>query len=337
MELYKNKSLLPKTLSGFLRIVFEIMVLLHHLYQPSSMVGRRINSLLGPIAVAGFLIISGFGVGKSYLKKGDGYLNNLLKKRIPTTYLTIVVTNLFYLSFFYITGDQFESFFGFITSVLYLPISKDYVTLSNWVYFMADLLIYYVIFWLLMTAFKKKKEKYNITVTVMFALCALIITILTIINKNTGSTRYLRACIAFPIGLLLAKHDQKICKLLNNYKRPTFLFLVILSIITTGLSYNERTYSEYFANTLFALAIIVHAYGANFKSKAIDFLSQHVLYVYLVHEWAFKTLRYINRDIHFLLDMLIVICFSCAIAFAINYFKTLYKKRLNLLNPQLKH
>lgn len=337
----KNKSLLPQTTAGLLRIVFEIMVLFHHLYQPSSEIGRRINSLLGPIAVAGFLIISGYGVGVSFLKKGDGYLSNLIKKRIPVTYITIVITNIFYLSFFFYTGDEFKSFFGFLTSVLYLPISKDYVTLSNWVYFMADLLIYYVLFFATMKILQKQKPKFiqkhklPLTAGIMLALGAVVIVVLGIINKNTGSTRYLRACLCFPIGLLLANYDKFICNALKQYKRAIFLSLTVLGIIATGLSYNARLYSEYFANAFFALAVIVHAYGVEVKGKSVPFLSKHVLYVYLVHEWAFKMLRYINRDIHFLIDMVIVICVSAFIAFCLNYLKTLRQKHASILRPKL--
>ena len=335
MNCCKNKTLLPQKTAGLFRIVFEIMVLCHHLYQPVSVVGRRINSLLGPIAVAGFLIISGYGVGKSYLKKGEAYLSNLLKKRIPHTYATIVVTNLFYLSFFFITKDSFKSVWGFVTSVLYLPISKDYVVLSNWVYFMADLLIYYVIFFVVMKIFKKKKKRLVFTAVTMLVMCAVIIVILTIINNQTGSSRYLRACVAFPVGLLLSKWDDVICQFLTTYKRLTFLGVLALAIIATGLSYNNRMYSEYFANTFFALSLIIHSFGGSVKGKYVDFLSKNVLYVYLVHEWAFKMIRYINRDIHFMVDMLIVIVFSVSVALLINCVKTLRERKIGVMNKKL--
>ena len=141
-----NKSLVSKSTTNFLKVLFESLVLAHHLYLPSTVIGGEISTVMGICAVAGFLFLSGYGVGMQYQKKGDAYISHLIKKRVVFNYLLIIIVNMCYLTLFIMKGGQFKSFIGALCSLLYLPFSKDYVTLSNWVYFIGDLLLYYVLF-----------------------------------------------------------------------------------------------------------------------------------------------------------------------------------------------
>ena len=74
MKQIDNKnSLLSLSSTQLLRVVFETLVLIHHLYLVYTSLGAVITNALGPIAVGGFIFLSGFGVGLSYIKKGDEY------------------------------------------------------------------------------------------------------------------------------------------------------------------------------------------------------------------------------------------------------------------------
>ena len=70
-----NKALVSKSTTNFLKVLFEIIVLCHHLYLPSTAAGKELSTVMGICAVAGFLFLSGYGVGMQYQKKGDAYIS----------------------------------------------------------------------------------------------------------------------------------------------------------------------------------------------------------------------------------------------------------------------
>ena len=214
----KNNALISRSANNLLKIIFELIVLIHHLYWTKTELGANISALLGPLAVGGFLFCSGYGVGVNYKKKGDEYLKRLSFSRIPYFYLVIIVTNLFYLSLFYLTGNSFTDFWSFIVSILNLEILRSYVKLSHWLYFISDLMLYYLLFVLGMIIFKKRNNRLLLTSVFILIIDILIIVVLSIINYITGSTRFLRACVLFPIGVLASVYNDKLCKIINKYK-----------------------------------------------------------------------------------------------------------------------
>ena len=203
MKQIDNKnSLLSLSCTELLRVVFETMVLIHHLYLVYTSLGAVITNALGPIAVGGFIFLSGFGVGLSFIKKGDEYAEKLLKVRVPKTYLTLFIVDICYLVLYLALGGEFNNLFSAIISVFYLPVFNGFVALSHWIYFLADLLIYYILFLLFIFIFRKTKNRLLNTALVILAIDLIIIVVLSIINYKTGSSRYLSACLCFPIVLI---------------------------------------------------------------------------------------------------------------------------------------
>lgn len=319
MELSQNKTLLSKSSSSALKIIFEIMVLIHHLYTASTALGDRIDGALGVVAVGGFLIISGFGVGVSYLAKGDKYREKILKSRIPRLYAIILIADLFYLWLYFYTGNTFSNFFDLLVSLFYLPIFNGFVALSHYIYFLADLIIYYVAFLIFSYLFRTDKKPLLSTAVAIIALELLTIAILSFINAETGSNRHLRACLCFPLGLLLAEilKDGNGRELFKELKWTLVVWLFVVGVAICAITDNASI-MEYVLPIVASSAIVVLFFGVEIKSKALNYASQLVLYVYASHELFRELFEYCYPNLHTNVIGVIVVLLSVMVAFVIH-------------------
>ncbi|MBE5754194.1 MAG: acyltransferase [Clostridiales bacterium] len=311
-----NKSLISRSSTSALKIIFQVMVLFHHLYLCSTEFGRHVSAMAGPVAVGGFLILSGYGVGLSYKKSGEEYSHKLLFKRVPSTYLMLFITNICYLALYFYMGSKFDNLFDLAVSVLYLPIFDGFVALSHYVYFLADLIIYYIMFLLFSHLFRKQKNGLTITAAAMCAVLIIVIIVLSIINAKTGSSRYLRACLCFPFGLTCACFDQPLVKFFKKFKWFIVAILFIVGVIVYWFGAN-KTANEYAVPVLVGLAIVLAFSGCEFKSKIIEYFASLMLYVYLSHELFRELLIYEFPNMHQNVRAIIVVALSLLIAIII--------------------
>ena len=324
-----ENSLLSLSNTKLLRVVFEAMVLIHHLYLVYTSFGGAITNDFGPIAVGGFIFLSGFGVGFSFIHKGDEYAKRLLKLRVPKTYAILLIADLCYLVLYLATGGKFNNPFSAIISVLYLPIFSGFVPLSHWIYFLADLLIYYLMFLLFVFIFKKAKNRLLLTAVTILIIDLIIIAVLSVINYQTGSLRYLRACLCFPIGLICAVFGGKLYEIVKKHKILLAITLsAILILVSVFLDY--RPIDEYVLPIFAVLTLVVILCGVNTKCKALDYLSGLVIYVYVSHEFFLLLTRHIlstlNTNLH--RNIIGLIVFACSMLFAVS-FNAIVKKLSN--------
>lgn len=313
-----NSNLLSLSNTNFLRVVFEALVLIHHLYLVYTSFGAVITNAFGPIAVGGFIFLSGFGVGLSFINKGDEYVKKLLKIRLPRTYAIILIANLFYLALYLITGGRFNNPFSAIASILYLPVFQGFVPLSHWIYFLADLIIYYLMFLLFIFIFKKTKDRLLWTAIAIIALELIIIAVLSVVNYQTGSARFLRGCLCFPIGLLCALFSGRLYILVKKHKLLLTISLSVISIVILAV-FNYRPINEYLLPIFTVLTLVVMLCGVKTKSRAINYLSGLVIYVYVSHEFFLVLFKHLCSTLHIDLHMNIIglIVFACSMLFAI--------------------
>ncbi|MBQ9709176.1 MAG: acyltransferase [Clostridia bacterium] len=309
------KTLISRSATSVLKIFFETLVLFHHMYSPKTELGNFINGVIGPMGVAGFMLLSGFGVGVSFLKKGDGYLKSLTGKRIPRMYLTVVIADLFFLIQFYLMGNSFPSFLALASSVLYLPIFSGSTILSRWIYFMMDLAIYYVAFVILMWLLRKREDRLKQAAFAMLGIEVIVILVLTAISNITGSHVQMRACVMFPIGLLAARYDKAIFKQVKRFKYLISAVCFSLAVFFCVYAYYHLM-GEYVICGLFATSVIALFVGVEIKSRPLEVASEHVVYVYLSHEFFFKLLRHQMPNLGGNSIMFISVICSVAVAIA---------------------
>lgn len=308
-----KNEFLPRSSASLLRVVFEALVLIHHLFPPYTSTGAVISSALGPIAVGGFVFLSGYGIGCSFTQKGDEYLKKLLKVRVPRTYAILLIADLCYLALYLAMGGAFDSAFSAIASVLYLPVFKGFIALSHWIYFLADLLIYYLLFLLFAVIFKKSRNRLIWTAAAILIVDVIIIAVLSFVNHKTGSARYLRACLCFPVGLICSAFFEKLASILSRNKIPLVISTLLIGVVLMILDCGSVT--EYVLPIFTALAFVAMLYGINTESRALDYLSGLVIYVYVSHEFFLTVCRSLFSTLH--THALGLIVFVCSALFAI--------------------
>jgi len=300
-----------------LRIFFEVLVLCHHLRPTYGSFDEKLNFVFGTVAVGGFLLLSGYGVGVRTREAGDAYRRRLLTRRAPMMYARILLVDLLYLIPFFLIGNTFASASSAIVSVLYLPFAPGFVALSHWVYFIADLFVYYLVFGAFSMLFRKKENGYMLSVICFTALLAVLIAVLSVINYRTGSIRYMRAALLFPIGLTIAGCEKTFFTKVNVTPLKKWIsFGVLFALGCVPFFFEEmRFVSEYITPIPFALAAAVAMMGCEPKGKALSYSAGLVIGVYLAHEAFFRIFRYYYPSMNKWLSMLLITL--CAVACAV--------------------
>lgn len=329
-----NKTRLPvitKSANNLLKILFEAMVLIHHLSIFSGFLGNTVTGILGPVGVCGFLFCSGYGVGENYKVKGFDFSKKLLLKKVPHFYFVIIITNAFYLIAYLINGNSFESVFSAVGAVLNLHAISGVPRLSHWLYFINDLMIYYIMFFLASYLFRKRENTLLPSAIFILTLQTVIIVILTIINEKTGNSMSLRGCILFPLGLLTSYYNNKIVKFLKNFKGVLIFGLLSVGILFLTL-FDDLIFNEYITSALFALSVCASVFKLNPKSKGLNFAGKLVIYVYLSHEFFWKTFNNLmpslSHELIIVLTLILTISVSLIINLVVETLKKLKTKKI---------
>lgn len=158
--------------SEFLKGLFCICVLVHHLYQQtylfsdSYILGRILQSL-GYLSVSVFFFISGYGLMISYRNKGENYINNFISKRLVPFYIQNIILIIIYWIWGLILSQKHDAISCFQSFLFGKTI------ISNGWYIQAIILIY-VIFYLSMRCNKNIYISIFTGIVGYIALCLLL-------------------------------------------------------------------------------------------------------------------------------------------------------------------
>ncbi len=283
----RKVNLISKNMSIILKGVFCIFVLFHHLLRTGNFAVDKIFELLGPLAVGGFYFLSGYGVVVSYCANGKKYIKKMLFKRIPLTYLLLVVTNLIYLGVYYLTGNPPLSVGGAVSSVLYISFVPEFVGLYSWIYFIVNLLIFYVVFVLIFSvveAIKSIKRKAEVG-AIVFVVVEVVL--LVVISFVSGTLLDARAFLCFPLGLVCGAFANQIKRF---FVKNRFFICVLLAFMgCTLLTFADTAMlREYVVPLIFCLFFTALVSGFDVKSKVLLWFGKNSLNVYLFHGAFFK-------------------------------------------------
>ncbi|MBP3620038.1 MAG: acyltransferase family protein [Clostridia bacterium] len=310
-----------------------MMVLLHHIVRTGNEVVDGILELLGPLAVGGFYFLSGYGIAVSYRAKGKQYLKNLVCRRIPMMYLILVATNFIYLGVYYLTGNPPLIFGGALSSVLYISFVKGFVQLYSWIYFIPNLIVFYVVIAVVLWAVECIKSVHNKgqVATIIFIIVEVaIILLLSVASKQLPE---LRAYFCFPFGLICGAFMENICKFIRNRRAFLILLLVFLSwCFMTFL--NVKEIREYLMPLLFCMLVVfVVAQKSFVGSFGALWFGKISLYVYLFHGAFFKIF---NHFIALESLGLFLLVFSCSVVWSMFVYEVVQGMKIIMLRKRQK-
>ena len=196
--------------------IFSVGIILHHVALKTVGSGGVAKVFLpflgiGFLFVAYFFFCSGYGLYKSYLAKED-YLKGFLGKRIIPLLISFLATDaLFQLARLSLASPAFPA--------------------NTYSWFIFVIVIMYCIFFVCFKLFKKNAELAVLAATVLWCIgCRLLF----------AETYWYNSVLAFPAGLLLAKHEEKITALVKKRLYVVGAAFIIITGIFIFLSTNEK-------------------------------------------------------------------------------------------------
>lgn len=259
--------------------IFAIVVVLHHLAQRTQGGGSlfRDFSHIGYLAVAAFFFYSGYGLQKSYMTKCDLYRKDFLKKRLPVVLFPYIVVTVFYWIVNWLNGE-FYSFKDVMASF----ISGKPIVLFSW--YVITIIIFYLVFWILMTVCKKNYYAMLIGGVIWYVLYTLFC-----IKMKYGSWWYNTPHILI-LGMSWAIWEEKLTKIIKRYQFIiplvwiAFAVAFVLKVIYSS-QIPTRIISlliEIVTVILFVISLVLYSMKSKIDNKILRFLGDISFEIYLI-------------------------------------------------------
>lgn len=290
---------LSKEQVNSLKGIFAVIVLIHHLYQSTAIVGNRylgaILQAFGFFAVSVFFFLSGYGLQVSYCIKKETYIKPFFKEKIIPFYCIIMLLIAIYLPARILMGEiitplnVFRSFlFG------------STIVSKGW-YLQAQLFLY-LLFFFIWHFIKNDTAKQIILFTVVSAHIALCVCF------DVAITRYI-SLLAFNFGIFWADKREVVFAKLENKKVYVLSFATCFGIMgaTFGIWHFTNgaisILSQGICQLFFVVLVILMAQKIKFVTPVTRHLGVYSLEIYIIQGLFLNiyksSLIYIENDYFF--------------------------------------
>ena len=317
------------------RGIFAIVVLFYHLTQMTDAGFLfRLFEKSGYLAVSVFFFLSGFGLQKSYILKGEDYKNGFLLKRIPSILIPYIITIIIYWLSYSITGHAYS-----IKEVFISLINGNPIVTYSW--YIINILLFYVVYWILMLVCKKHY--------LLMIIGGLIWTIVYIfICKKMGYDEFwFNASHLLVFGMFWATYEKKILAFIKKtYYIFTpviwgsfILFFIKKTDFATSLSIPLLPFTMLTA-LLFVLSVVMLVLKVQIGNKPLNHLGNISLEIYLMQGLFITVLpiyairnKFSFSGIDFLWCLVVIIC-TIIFSFLLHLvFKKILKKYFSFRMP----
>ena len=266
MSLKKEKgSLLSVSNTLHLRGIFALCIMTFHISATTDLF-YPVFAYLGLTVVGAFFFLSGYGLMKGYLTKKD-YHKGFLKKRLFSLLLPYLFMNLVYW-IYYNLNEEYHAFHELFT----IYFTNRNLVMYSW--FIKDIIIHYLEFFLLMILFREKKERMY-QCSILLFLFDFIITLLGFSNPYLING-------AFAAGMIYAYKEETFVPLFKKYQKPLFMISVILAFaFRTPYLHNSRFFLIEKLILVILILSVLTAY--RIENKAFAFAGKISLYIYMCH------------------------------------------------------
>ena len=322
-----NKDYLSIDTSKCYRGLFAIVVVFHHLaLQTQTGIAFRYFASIGHLAVAYFFFLSGYGLQKSYMIKGDVYRKDFLAKRLPVIIIPyIIVTTLYWIT--YAIGGNFYSFKDVILAIV------NGWPIVSYSWYIINIFVFYIAFYFFMCICRKHYFYMLICACAWYFLY-----VLFCVKMEYGSWWYISTQVLI-VGMFWAIYENKILNILrrNIFIIPSIwiLFIALFIFQCKISSFNNGiNLILYFVITIvFSLSIVLFSMKFQIGNVILNFLGDISLEIYLIQGLFIAGLRnstiYISND---LLYAILVVAFSIILGYILHFiFNAIISKYRNIL------
>lgn len=272
---------------------------------------------LAPPAVAMFLFISGYGLTRSFQKKGKSYLNGFFRKRMVKVLLpAILVTCLHFL----ICGGSGTG----LLERLRLVATEGRTFLPHY-WFVWAITFDYLLFWVCHKLLRDQVARFFILIGVI---------LFTLATALAGFDRCWWICsLAFPTGVFFAEYETPLfifcCKKEVHYWLTIIVFA--LAFAACYLTHNPIFWALCYVFVPIIITLIVARLPLDqFQLRVLCFIGSISYEIYLIHITAMIFLR--SDDISISSDLLfiaITLCLTIGVAYGLHFIDRLITPRNN--------
>lgn len=262
-----NEEYLSVETCKYYRGIFAVLIILHHLAQITTdgIMLRWFGYSAGRIATAMFFFLSGYGLQKSYIKKGAEYQKRFLVSRLPTVLIPYIIANVVYW------------FDGVLHNVIYSP--KDIILmlingenlLVKYSWYVISIMGFYLVYWLIMTVCRKKHF--------LMILCACVYNVMYVLfchKMGYGNWWYVSFQMIV-VGIIWATYQNRIEGFIKEkyYILISIAWVFVLCAFLWSVKYlNWKTDTMYglLLSTGFAVAMLLTFMKIKVGNKVLKFL-----------------------------------------------------------------
>ena len=312
-----------KSYRGF----FAVTIVLHHL-SAITQTGKLFSlfSIAGRVTVAFFSFLSGYGLQKSYITKGDRYKKGYLLKRIPSVLIPyIIITAVFWLMHF-VFGKSYS-----LKDIILLLVKGEPLVDYSW--YIISILIFYLVYWGLMQVCGKRYPLMIVLGTVWYFLH------IAFCKKMGYGNWWYNTSHLIIVGMFWATYETRILEILKkNYVWIASAVLVLFALVSAYRESINQLGSPFlseiiifFRMLLFVLCVILFSLKVQIGNRVLRFLGSISLEIYLSQGLFINLLRsrIKGAENEWLWCSVVLICtilFSYIFHIAVQFILKKYKK-----------
>ena len=258
-------SLLSVSNTLHLRGIFALCIMTFHISKETDLLYPGF-AYLGLTLVGAFFFLSGYGLMKGYLFKKD-YHKGFLKKRLFSLLLPYLFMNLVYWTY-YNLNEEYHAFHELFT----IYFTNRNLVMYSW--FIKDIIIHYLEFFLLMILFREKKER--------MYLCSILLFLFDFIVTLLGFNNSYLINGTFAAGMIFAYKEETFAPLLKKCRKLLIVTCLILAIaFRTPYLHNSRFFLIEKLILIILILSVLTAY--KIEDKVFAFAGKISLYIYMCH------------------------------------------------------
>ena len=313
----QNKEYLNVKSTSGLRGFLALGIIFHHI-SPLVKTGEEFSnfSYMGTYIVSIFFFLSAYGLYVQNESR-ENYLDNFLVKRLSKIIVPFFIISLIYMFYRFVNGQLIDLNF-------FINLFKQGSTIIYNGWFVDIIILMYIFFYL---SFKFFQNKFlSIVFNTIFIICYICLAI-----KLGYNFWWYNSVLAFAIGLIWAKNQNKIDRFLEKYYFIVIVLVTVLLFVSHRYDillkylHIEDSYSYALAanldNIIFTIYfIIVFLKKINFSNVYLTLIGRISFELYMIHGLVISMLGkiFVSSRVNDVLFTLFVLIVSLIFAWIIN-------------------
>jgi putative acyltransferase len=329
----QNKEYLNVKSTSGLRGFLALGIIFHHI-SPLVKTGEEFSnfSYMGTYIVSIFFFLSAYGLYVQNESR-ENYLDNFLVKRLSKIIVPFFIISLIYMFYRFVNGQLIDLNF-------FINLFKQGSTIIYNGWFVDIIILMYIFFYL---SFKFFQNKFlSIVFNTIFIICYICLAI-----KLGYNFWWYNSVLAFAIGLIWAKNQNKIDRFLEKYYFIVIVLVTVLLFVSHRYDillkylHIEDSYSYALAanldNIIFTIYfIIVFLKKINFSNVYLNLIGRISFELYMIHGLVISMLAkiFVSSRVNDVLFTLFVLIISLILAWTVNKIDKRIIQKVSLIQNQ---